>query len=411
MGQAFQLAVSRAKMALSWGGKLREMLSDGSARVLVRLLAVPVQPRNLLEASPSAPIRRQRDHCATQVAAGDLPKDVWMGRYAKRKADGEVLAGSSRRHKQAKTTGVHDRVDINHSVTFSDLPREIHRLIFTYVECIEDLICLGLANRYLWAIGRECMHDYYASFLGRWARRNIVCVGEDFRPDDYPPGLFSAKELSVLRQTTSDIPYDFDFPDEVADPNVPFTLHHFTFPSVSDMEEDVCLFNKSLGLVGRLSTLGISKDAAFASIRSEMRITEETYFPKDQLWILRNLMTKQFVRSEAIALKPELIHGPNINALGFGDVVMSRICWSTSSSVSMNDTTNISRGVWAGHCFDITTFVRHKDETNEAEWGDVSDEVASEIAGIWESAYGANWRETVCNLRYQTSGHRFAPKF
>jgi len=43
------------------------------------------------------------------------------------------------------------------------------------------------------------MHDYYTSFLGRWAGENIVYVGEDVKPGDYPPGLFSAEELDVLR--------------------------------------------------------------------------------------------------------------------------------------------------------------------------------------------------------------------
>ncbi|AEO54560.1 hypothetical protein MYCTH_2297246 [Thermothelomyces thermophilus ATCC 42464] len=70
----------------------------------------------------------------------------------------------------------------------------------------------------------------------------------------------------------------------------------------------------------------------------------------------------------------------------------------------MHDTSNISRGVWAGHCFDITTWARHADETRGAEWKDVSEEVASEIAGIWEAEYGPDWRETVCNLWYQTYG-------
>jgi hypothetical protein len=54
--------------------------------------------------------------------------------------------------------------------------------------------------------------------------------------------------------------------------------------------------------------------------------------------------------------------------------------------------------MWAGHCFDITTFARHRDEMEEGtSWKDVSEEVASEIAGIWEREYGPNWREIVCD--------------
>jgi hypothetical protein len=77
----------------------------------------------------------------------------------------------------------------------------------------------------------------------------------------------------------------------------------------------------------------------------ERSVSEETYYLQDQQWILRNLTTKQFVRSDAIALKSEFIHGPNINGLGFGGVVTSRIRRSTSSSTSMSDTVYITRGV------------------------------------------------------------------
>lgn len=151
-----------------------------------------------------------------------------MDRHAKRKADGEVLAGPPRHYKRAKRKGCDDTADTDYSMTLSDRPIEVHQLIFSYIESIEEVICLSLANRHFWKVGRERMHDIYASFLGRWAGKNIVCVGEDVQPDDYPPGLFSAEELDVLRHKTSDIPYDFDYPDDVADPNVSFSLHHFT---------------------------------------------------------------------------------------------------------------------------------------------------------------------------------------
>ena len=99
-------------------------------------------------------------------------------------------------------------------------------------------------------------------------------------------------------------------------------------------------------------------------LRRELKIDQSTYFPKDQPWILRNLTTKEFVRAEAIALKPEFIDGPEIKRVGFGEVVMSRICWSKpSSSTGMDESIDIVRGVWAGHCFDITTLARHEEET------------------------------------------------
>ncbi|KAK3365123.1 hypothetical protein B0T24DRAFT_670531 [Lasiosphaeria ovina] len=407
MGQSFYLVAPRAKKTLAWGGKLGEILFDGSAMELVRLLAVPVRPQNPSETASSTPAQARNGHftTTTQIASHGAAKDMdGMKERPKRKAESEVITSSSQRHKQAKTKDGDNRADTDHSVTdhsvtdrpvtFSTLPPEVHRLIFTCIECIEDVFRLGLANRYFWSIGRECMHDYFTSSLGGWANENIVCVGEDVKPGDYPPGLFSAEELDVLRQKTSDIPYDWDDDDwdNVAIANEPFTLYHFTFPSISTTEEKFSLFTESSSLVGRFSDLDISKDPAYDYIRREMWVDEETYFPQDQQWILRNLTTKQFVRSEAIALKPEFIHGPSIRVLGFGEVVMSRICWSTSSFTNMSDTANISRGVWAGHRLDITTLARHRDETNEVGWSDVSDEVAREIAAIWESEFGTDWR-------------------
>ncbi|KAL2182996.1 hypothetical protein L209DRAFT_758376 [Thermothelomyces heterothallicus CBS 203.75] len=390
-------------MALDWGYSLGEMLFDGSAKTLVPLLAVPLRPQNS---------QSQSDRCATDMAAGDS-HEILMGKRSKRKADGKMPAGSRQRRKRAKAKDGDHGPDIVPPITFCDLSVELHRLVFAHLESIEDVICLGLASRYFWAIGRDYVHDYYTSFLGRWAGQNIVCVGEDVKPGDFPPGLFSAEEVAELCQRTTDIPYDHDYPDDVAFPAVPFTLYHFTFPSISNMERECDLETKSQLIYFQCLDRGRRSDQpddpALALAYSDICVTESTYFPETQPWILRNLTTKEFVRSEAIALKPEFIHGPSIDVLGFGEVVMSRICWSTSSYVSMDDTSNISRGVWAGHCFDITTLARHLDETRGAEWKDVSEEVASEIAGIWEAEYGPDWRETVCNVWYQTYGsHRRA---
>ena len=119
------------------------------------------------------------------------------------------------------------------------------------------------------------------------------------------------------------------------------------------------------------------------------------FYPKDQLWILRNLTTREYVRSEAIALKPEYIHGPHIDFLGFGEVILSRVSWSTDPSVATPYEGGLHRGVWAGHYFDITTMARHEQDTKEEGWKDVSEEVAEEIAKIWEGEYGSDWRQII----------------
>jgi hypothetical protein len=44
MGQGFRIASPSANEVLHWGGTLGEILFDGSAKSIVRLLAVPVRP-------------------------------------------------------------------------------------------------------------------------------------------------------------------------------------------------------------------------------------------------------------------------------------------------------------------------------------------------------------------------------
>ncbi len=395
MGQNFQLVAPRAKLSLSWGGKLGEMLFDGSARALVHLLAVPVRPPNpYIHNTPATPSQTQSDW----TTSTELVRESLADKHTKRKPEGNVLVDSPQ-HKRAKAQGNNNISETGQPIEFSTLPVEIHRLIFSHLELVEDVVCLGVTSRYFWAVSQEHIHDFYTSFLGHWAGENIVCVGEDVESNDLPPGLFSAEERDELGRKTIDIPYDDDYPDEIAFPAVPFTLHHFTHPSISYMEKEVDLRSVSSRIYFHCRDRGSYKDPAFSSRLSEPLVIEEShYFPQDEQWILRNLTTKEYIRGEAVALKPEYIHGPDIDILGFGDIIMSRICWSTSPSASMNYEGGITRGTWAGHCFDITTFARHSDETKGVSWKDVSEEVMREIACIWESEYGSDWREKICNI-------------
>ena len=119
--------------------------------------------------------------------------------------------------------------------------------------------------------------------------------------------------------------------------------------------------------------------------------------PADQSWILRNLTTKGFLRAEAIAVRPEYIRGPEIRGIGFGEVVLSRVCWSSMDDTSLSYQGNIQHGVCAEHQFDITTVGRQEQQqwqqphSDSTPWKDVSTEVAAEVARIWESKYGNGW--------------------
>jgi hypothetical protein len=214
------------------------------------------------------------------------------------------------------------------------------------------------------------------SFLGPWTGESIICVGDYVEAGDHPPGLFTEDERSELQQ--------------LLDEGRPITLldyvHEYTEINVS----------LPTTLLRQLLSKGYYRmpDSGGSEIIETVHPEFSQFYPEDVPWILRNLTTREYVRSDAIAMKPEHIHGPNIDFLGFGEVVLSRICWSSDPSVNMAYNGNIHRGVWAGHCFDITTRARHEQDVKE-EWKDVSEEVAKEIASIWESEYGGDWRRII----------------
>jgi hypothetical protein len=120
----------------------------------------------------------------------------------------------------------------------------------------------------------------------------------------------------------------------------------------------------------------------------------EQFFPKNKKWVLRNLTTSEFVTADAIALKPDCIEGPQIKGLGFGEVVLSRICWSSNPDSSLLCNLPLHRGAWAGHRLDIVTTEKLQMENGEEgtdKWKDISEEVTKELETIWESEFRKDW--------------------
>jgi len=113
-------------------------------------------------------------------------------------------------------------------------------------------------------------------------------------------------------------------------------------------------------------------------------------------WILRNLSKYEYVREEAVKVASVEGMGNNrsSNKIGLGQVVLSRICWSTDDSCAMSYyDEDIHRGVWAGDRFDITTINQVVVKDSEKQWTDVSDKVEKEMTEIWVGEYGKEWLE------------------
>ncbi|KAI1432894.1 hypothetical protein GGR50DRAFT_553062 [Xylaria sp. CBS 124048] len=381
MVQEFQLVAPRIERTMWWQGELGDILFDGSGKDLIRLLVIPVKrPRGRslpLQASSSRGTDVNALPSSSKTPGTDEPG-------VKGSSDDKARVDSPRPKTTQSSSG---------AITLSSLPREVHHLIFTFIKSVLDVISLGMTNQYYWSIAGEFVDKYYTAPFGRWVGTSLVCVGDCHEPGDFPPGFHTEEELQALVREKENA-----YREPPAHDPLTFIRTEGWFPLsgrrlVKVMNDDEPIFEMECSLFAACDRRGLSKDPAFRHIRSQLRRETSTYFPKTEQWILRNLTAKQFVRAEAIALCPGYVQGPDVKVLGFGEVILSRVCWSSSAEVGIADPTNISRGVWAGHCFDITTISRHRAKTKEDEWTDVSEEVSRDIAKIWAATHGENWKQ------------------
>ncbi|KAG5945670.1 hypothetical protein E4U60_005040 [Claviceps pazoutovae] len=246
----------------------------------------------------------------------------------------------------------------------------------------------GVTNRYFWSIARKyVVRDFMRSF-GVWAGQQLITVGDYLNIDDYPPDLFATeedKEILLRRR-----------PENGVD-QLPVGQRRV------DLYAIVCKFKREVPramvrLLDRDSTIlgALAQDPCYRAVGNEIHLQRDDFYPQDEIWILRNLTTHQYVRREPLELQPGLAHGPFVRGIGFGSVVLSRISWSTDSSVSLQDPTGrIHRAPWAGHRFDITTMTRHEKLTAGQNWTDVSEELVEEVTAIWSTELGPNWKQRV----------------
>ena len=97
--------------------------------------------------------------------------------------------------------------------------------------------------------------------------------------------------------------------------------------------------------------------------RRDAELDCRVLYPENEPWILRNLTTREFMRVDAISLRSDFIHGPDIDVLGFGHVLRVRSSWIEAGSTRDLNLTSLGITVWAGHRSDITTLGRHRSET------------------------------------------------
>lgn len=255
------------------------------------------------------------------------------------------------------------------------LPSKIHHRIFSHLSESQDVLRLSLTNHYFWAVGLRHLEDFIMRSMAPWAGERIICVSDQSSAHDFPDTLLSPDEKSDVQE----LGRIYDLKN--------FSLNN-TWKTVGGplLSEELQKWFEEYEDTHPMS------EADRAEIIMGLKPEILEFFPRDQSWILRNLTTKEYVRGEVIALKQEFVHGPNIEVLGFAEILISRISWS-SGEIQFGKDKNLARGKWAGHRFDITTLSVHEETTGRDEWKDISDEILREIDVIIGSQKGDDWRE------------------
>lgn len=378
MGEWFIIAAPHAKCTLSMAHGLREIFFKNSASELITLLMVPIRPNRRIQKQAAAPSAAKS--APTNPQSGSLDTSPPQSAAVNSQDFSDATAAIS-----------------SPQITFSALPLEVLELIFHHLGSVVDLTYVGLAMPCLWDVTQHIIERWYATKLGRWAGKNIVSIG-NADEGDYPPGLYSASEVAAMNAEgvgmlhnpsgdwTCTYPRRF-YPYEVE--GVRMMAMEWAIDFYTECAEE-CRDSGDLGLLEQLNAK-----------RLEICFNGSGLVPMDQTWILRNLTTKEFVTSTGVALDPKLIRGPLIRGIGFDNVIVLRTCWSTTSNNNnIPYSEKVHRGVWAGHRFDITTREWHDEATKDEEWKDVSEEVASEMAAIWEGEYGSGWRDVASRYEY-----------
>ena len=252
-----------------------------------------------------------------------------------------------------------------HTSRLANLPQELFNRILHYLDDGVGLICLALACRYFLSIMEKQITNILVSDAAPWAGERIILLGD--YAADLPEGLLNESEQLELSHHKGG---DIDSNEEYEPSLYFFANDYYREAQRKKIFETV------------LPRLNGAEKTLFNQLYPNDSTTRENL--TDQVWILRNLSKHEYVRADAIAsLSPEhTSKGPFLEPVGFGQVIMTQVQWTSDGSGTIAPL----KGRWAGDCFDITTLnesvLACRDENA---WEDVSSRVLKVVdkAGLY----------------------------
>lgn len=322
MGQYFDVIAPRLRQRVDWGGKLGEILFGGTAAPLVYLFARPIIPPTFTE------------HCCTpeQKGHGAMTPSATIATTPKKRAhNADRPAGGEGKGTDEKTP-TQSAKRSRSSPHLLTLPAEVHLCVLKLLD-VADLCNLGLTCCYFWSNVKPEIGKFFAGALGVWAGIPVVCIGDESSTGEgaYPQGLLDEDDKDELKEGLTGGEWE-DREDEEWEEDIfsgPATLFRLAENRyrVLRMIENGWFAGHG---IRRLWLDHCYRSPCPSDLRDIAEPRPKSFYPSNRVWILRNLTTREFVISNSIALKPEYISGPFIDGIGFGEVILSRICWSTS---------------------------------------------------------------------------------
>ena len=245
------------------------------------------------------------------------------------------------------------------------LPIEIIIMIFEEIHEDHDAIMLGLSHDTLMLIGWKHIRALVLQDIAPWAGGRIICFGAF--GEDLPDGLISEEEQEELLRLN----YEQEPSTTPLALIVPFNLHSIVFENFGGVTEH---FEVSYQRLRGLS----SKEQQILR-----QIIMETGYKWENGWVLMNLSAQEYVTSKAAS---RILRSMNPTDAGcFGQLILSRICWSTDCSTAIHFDGLLHRGVWAGDRFRIVTTEVFKTRTSGEKWKDVTVEATEWLKAIIQS--------------------------
>jgi len=248
-------------------------------------------------------------------------------------------------------------------------------MIFEQITSLGDCICLAVTSAGFWEVGRRHLKALMLEKRCSWAGDRIICLGDYCRPGHNPENVLTEEEIKILKHVKSQ--KGDNVPDQDAIASTAYTTSLYNWAD-SFSDRTGASFSRDL-----LLRIRNQLSPAEHRLLSKLTVLEDPAMDDTKTLVLRNLTEQVYIRGDVLQTFAEEQVQEYGTSVGFGEVVISNICWSADPSSSMRSGGDITQGRWAGHRFDITTLDMVEND-EELEWMDASDDIVDSLRFVLE---------------------------